>query len=56
MEFDIKKRFDELNNKLNNCKEISAIPGIHKESEILMNKFIGEIEIFNQEKRGRIGF
>ncbi len=42
-------RFEELSNKLTNCIEISAIPGIQNENEILMNRCMDEIEVFNQK-------
>lgn len=42
-------RFEELNNKLINCREISAIPGIQNENEILMTRCMDEIEAFNKK-------
>ncbi len=40
--------FDELKDKLANCKEISAIPGIQRESEILRERCIDEVGKFNK--------
>jgi len=44
-----KDRFEELKDKLAGCREISAIPGIRNENEILINRCMDEIEEFKQK-------
>ncbi len=42
--------FNKLMDKLNNCKELSAIPGIRKESDILRESCLDEIEKFRHNR------